>query len=285
MTITNKCDTLGEIVVGVGGSESSFTALRYGLELARASGGEVKAVIVDAVRMSLQMAQVPGDILQRFVSEAERVARLEGVRIAQRAARMAADLNLEMKVEHESGAVVECLAAASSHATLLVVGKRGHRDEHGGFLGTNTELLARRTQLPVLLTPKQFRPINEVVVAYAAKEPGARNLVLARQLCDVLRARLRVVTVAKDTKAGESILAKAQQALGDYDAPIAFDILNGCVADELRKATSRESLLILGASGHSRVYHLLLGDVTVEAMRSANGPVLMSSKTELRATS
>ncbi len=280
MTNTNRCDILREMVVGVGGSERSFTALRYGLELARASGREVKAVIVDAVRVSLQMAQAPGDILQRFVSEAERVAHIEGERIARRAARLAEDLNLKMKVEHDSGPVAECLALAASRASLLVVGKRGHRDEHGGFLGTNTELLARLVRVPVLLTPKDFRPIEELVVAYAAKEPGARNLVLARQLCDVLRARLRVVTVAKNTKAGESVLAQAQQALGDYEAPIAYDVLIGRVADELRKATGKESLLLLGASGHSRTYHLLLGDVTVEAMRSANGPVLLSSKAE-----
>ena len=278
MSIPGETDLLRHIIVGVGGSERSFTALRYALELGRASDTAVRAVVVDTVRVSLAMALAHGDTLQRFVLEGERLARLEGERLASRALRVAGDFDVDLKVVHESGAVVECLATASEHASLLVVGKRGHREDHGGFLGTNTELLARRVRVPIMLTPKELRPIHEIVVAYAAKEPGARSLVIATQLSELLGARLRVVTVAKDAKAGESVLAQAQQVLGDYDAPMAYNVLIGRVADELRKATNRESLLLLGASGHSRTYHLLLGDVTVEAMRSANGPVLLSSK-------
>jgi nucleotide-binding universal stress UspA family protein len=167
---------------------------------------------------------------------------------------------------------------ASRKASLLVVGKRGHRDEHGGLLGTNTELLARRVQVPILMTPKRFRPIREVVVAYAGKGPGAWNLAAATQLCNILNVRLRVATVAKDVKSGEQVLAQPRDMLRDGDVPTTFEVLRGRVAMELSKTTTRESLLVLGASNHSRAYHLLLGNVTVEAMRSASGPVLLSSK-------
>lgn len=274
----NKCDILRDIVVGVGGSERSFAALRYGIELARATRAPVRAVVVDTIRANLAMALAHGDTLQRLIADGERLAHAEGQRIAARIRRTADGLDVGLTVEHESGAVVECLTMASSKASLLVVGKRGHRDEHGGLLGTNTELLARRVRVPVLMTPKEFRPIREVVVAYAAKELGARNLATAEQLCSILKVRLRVVTVAKEPKSGDQVLAQVPGTLRDRNVPTTFEVLQGRVAAELAKTTTEESLLILGASGHSRAYHLLLGDVTVEAMRSANGPVLLSSK-------
>jgi len=278
MSAQNECDILSNIVVGVGGSERSFAALRYALELGRATRAQVRAVVVDTIRVNLGMALAHGDTLQRLIADGEKVAHAEGERMAARARRTGNEFGVELTVEHDSGAVVECLAIASSEASLLVVGKRGHRDEHGGLLGTNTELLARRVRVPVLMTPKEFRPIREVVVAYAAKEPAARNLAAAARESSILNVPVRVVTVAKDAKSGEQVLAQARDSLRDRKMAVTFAVLQGRVATEPSKTTTEGSLLILGASGHSRTYHILLGNVTVEAMRSANGPVLISSE-------
>ena len=278
MSAQDKCDILCDIVVGVGGSDRSFAALRYALELGRATRGRVRAIIVDTIRVNLAMAVAHGDTLQRLIADGEKLAHVEGERIAGRARRTGNECGVELAVEHESGSVVECLTMQSSKASLLVVGKRGHRDEHGGFLGTNTELLARRVRVPILMTPKEFRPIRELVVADAAKEPAARNLKIAARLSGALNVPLRVVTVAKDTKSGEQVLAQARSFLQDRNVLVTFEVLKGRVATELSRTTTVGSLLILGASGRSRTYHLLLGNVTVEVMRSASGPVLISSK-------
>ncbi|UCC32821.1 MAG: universal stress protein, partial [Phycisphaerales bacterium] len=149
MGVQEKCDILRDIVVGVGGSERSFAALRYALELGRASGAPIRAVVVDPIRVNLAMAVAHGDTLQRLIADGERLAHAEGERIAAHIRRVADQCHVGLTVEHDSGSVVECLARASSEASLLVVGKRGHRDEHGGFLGTNTELLARRVRVPI----------------------------------------------------------------------------------------------------------------------------------------
>lgn len=277
MSSTNS-DYLNQVVVGVGGSERSFAALRYAFSLSHGSENPVTAVIVDAVRLSLAMSFAQGQTLQHLITQAERLSSIESDRIAERALRLADDLDRPLTILRQEGSVVDALTDASEQASLLVVGKRGHRDDHGGFLGTNTELLSRRVRIPILLTPSKFEPIREVVVAYAAKEAGVRNLALARALCNDLEAELRVVSVAKSMTRAEEIIAQAREALGEKQSAAEYNTLSGDVADELCRVSGSNRLLLLGASGRSRTYRFLLGDVTVEAMRRARGPVLISAK-------
>ncbi|MHC5108745.1 MAG: universal stress protein [Planctomycetota bacterium] len=278
MNDSNSHDVLADIIVGVGGSDRSFAALQYALDLGRVSSRAVRAVVVDTIRMSLSMALSHGSTFQRMLGEAEQLADLHSDRIEERARRVAAEKKANLTFQRDEGPVVDCLLDASEQASLLVVGKRGHRDDHGGFLGTNTELLARRVKIPILLTPGQYRPIREVVVAYAAKEPGARNLAMALYLQQKLGVDLRIVTIAKDRKQGELVADQAKKALAERNASAICKVLVGRVADELCMTTRRDSLLIIGATGHSRAYRLILGDVTVEVMRGAQGPVLLSAR-------
>ena len=120
MGVSNKCDILSDIVIGVGGSERSFAALRYALELGRASGAPIRAVVVDPTRVNLATSLVHGDTLQRFIADAEKLAHAEGRRIAERIQRTADNFDVALTVEYESGAVVECLTIASSKASLLL---------------------------------------------------------------------------------------------------------------------------------------------------------------------
>jgi hypothetical protein len=52
------------------------------------------------------------------------------------------------------------------------------------------------------------------------------------------------------------------------------------VTEQLCGAVDRNSLPMLGVSGRSCAYQRLLGDVTVDVLRNAAGPLLLSAKAD-----
>lgn len=266
------------IIVGVGGSQRSYTALTYALAFGEHSSEPVTAVIVDTIRVNMALGLAHGRTLERLLVEAERLSEEEGDRIEEQALEIAQSSSAELRVIREEGSVVDRLSDASSSASLVVVGKRGYRDDHSGFLGTNTELLTRSVHSPILLTPDRFHPLRRVVVAYTAKESGDANMRSALQICERFNTSLLVATVDRDRSRGESTLDRARGILAGSEVRASFEVSAGRVADELCGMSRKDSLLLLGASGHSRAYRFLLGDITVETMRRAPGPVLISGR-------
>ena len=131
-------ELFGCLLVGVGGSDRSLTALRYALEIARRTSAEVEGLIVEDVILSCKMFLGHGDSLARFMEEAERLADLAGNRIEQQIRQIAGEIGYPIAIQRNQGRVADCMVDASDRASLLVLGKYGHRPDHGGLLGTNT---------------------------------------------------------------------------------------------------------------------------------------------------
>lgn len=140
-----KDDTSGTapfIVVGVDGSASSVTALRYAAAEARLRGAALHGVGVY--------------IYDDSGREAERATQLVNGAVA--AARESGDAwPDEVTVTVEEGAVPEVLHRASTHALLLVVGADAH-----GFLGRLIEgsvlpAMTHHVHVPTVIVPTDWR--------------------------------------------------------------------------------------------------------------------------------
>jgi len=59
---------------------------------------------------------------------------------------------------------------------------------------------------------------------------------------------------------------------------VTFSVETGDPATAIIKHCADDTLVVMGAYGHSRLYHMVLGSVAEQVMRFASGPALLSAK-------
>jgi nucleotide-binding universal stress UspA family protein len=274
----NQTGLFRAMVVGVGGSDRSFTALQYGLDLAKRARSKLRAVVVEELAHHASMAMTHGEHLARLVREAERLASSIGENVAQRALKQARDAQVKLVVNRIQGDAHHALVEAGREASLLIIGRNGQRAKRGAILGSNTELIVRRTHKPILLTPDQHRPITRITLAYAGKDGGEPAARAAAAMASLLKLPLTVVTVGYNFARIRDAHDRAEALLRGRTRDVSFTSTTGDPVRVLVEHATTDALLVMGAYGHSRLYHMTLGSVTEQVIREANGPVLLAGK-------
>ncbi|MBN2562268.1 MAG: universal stress protein [Phycisphaerae bacterium] len=275
---TSRAGLLDHILVGVGGSERSFVALRYAIDLAKVGQGDLDVIVVEEAAFNMAMALSHGDGLRRLFEGAEDLARRAADELEYDIRRVVNEEDVGTRITRRQGRVTECIVEAAQPVSIIVLGKRGCRAAHGDLLGSNTELIVRRTHKPVLLTPEvHWRP-KVVLVAYAGKDLCPKVLATGATVAQNLRLPMHVITVAHDTGRCSAIQDQAREELAGWTGSLCFVQDKGHPAKAIVGHTTNETLLVMGAYGHSRLYHLTLGSVTEQVMRDAPGLVLLSAK-------
>lgn len=269
---------LTKIMVAVGGSESSFSALNYAIDFAQAGPRCVKALIVQEALIPPELALASGHTLgllaDKLAQAAERIADQTERRVREVSARR----ETSVEVERQAGHVSECVVAAAAQASLVVLGRQGHRADRLGLLGSNTESIVRRAHKPLLITPAQHRRVRRTLVAYGGKDLGESALATGHEIAEALCVPLEVLTVAATTPAGAAIQERARLSIAATTPAPTFSVKSGDPAAAIIARCTGDTLVVMGAYGHSRLYHMVLGSVTEQVVRFAQGPVLLSAK-------
>ena len=275
---SRSAQILERLLVAAGGSEFSLSALKMALHLATAAAGEVEALIVDDVYLPPGAMFAHGETLATLMRQAEQVAAHASNEVEARVKRIADEHAVSVAIRRESGRVADVLVQSSPAASMILLGRRGCRSEHGGLLGSNAELVVRRTEKPVLLAPERFRVPSRIVVAYGGKDMGAHALSMAVQLQHALRIPLTVLSVADSDRRRAETWQRARALQPELESGALFDHDEGDVAAGILRRATVETVLVMGAYGHSRLYRMVIGSVTEQVMRSAKGPLLISRK-------
>ncbi len=271
-------ELFNRLLVGVGGSDRSLTALRYALEIARRTSAEVESLIVEDVILSCKLFLGHGDSLRHFMEEAERLAGIAGNRVERQIQQLAGEMRLAVAVLRDQGRVADCMVDASGRASLLVLGKFGHRSDHGGLLGTNTELIVRRAHKPVLLTPERFVWPRKVLIAFGGKSLGDAVLRTGITCSQSLGLPLTVITIERDAARRSSLWERAKNQFPELGASTTFEHDDADPPSSIARRTANDTLLVMGAHGRSKLYRMILGSVTTAVMRAAHGLVLLTAK-------
>jgi nucleotide-binding universal stress UspA family protein len=208
-----------------------------------------------------------------------RIARLRGKAILEDAR---CRLNLpNLTASQRYGSLVETLMEiedSEERPALIVIGKRGaHVDFARGHLGSNLERVIRCASVPVLVAARDFQPIKRFLLAFDAGPSAAKAL--AHTLGDPLLAGLECHLLAVG-KPGSQLAADHQRAAAELAAAgfsLMAELLPGDPEEVLASEIVRRkiSLLVMGAYGHSRIRHLILGSTTTALIRSSHLPVLL----------
>lgn len=177
-----------------------------------------------------------------------------------------------------NGTLVETLVENEKEMRLLVLGKRGETaHQASGHLGSNLERVVREMHRPLLMVPKQFTQPKNVMMAFDGSKTARKGIEMLAKSPLFEGAACHVVIVGAETAENRSQLEWAIDVLESAGHHAEGAIRAGEVEETLRAYKQKHGidLLVMGAYGHSRIRHLLIGSTTTAMLRNAHLPVLI----------
>lgn len=177
-----------------------------------------------------------------------------------------------------NGTLVETLVELEKDVRLLVIGKRGETaHQASGHLGSNLERVVREMHRPILMVPKTFKRPEKILIAFDGSKTARKGVEMLARSPLFTGTECHVLIVGADTAEHHSELDWALSTLREASHQAEGAIRAGEV-DEALQAYEKEhgiDLLVMGAYGHSRIRHLLVGSTTTAMLRGSRIPVLI----------
>lgn len=176
------------------------------------------------------------------------------------------------------GGLVENLTEQEESIRLLVLGKRGEEAEVASeHLGSHLERVIRALSRPILVTSTEWRTPQRVMLAFDGSPTARKGLEMVAKSPLFRDLPCHLVMVGADTAEARYELARARQILemARFETPTA--ILPGEPESVLSSYQQEHDidLMIMGAYGHSRIRHLLVGSTTTAMLRKSTIPLLL----------
>ncbi|MEM8569956.1 MAG: universal stress protein [Pseudomonadota bacterium] len=266
------------IIVAFDGTPGAATALEHAVALSARDDGRVIAVFAHA-SAEVYVAQgnwIPHEA-RAIISQSN--ARLgDEVRANFELAAKAHDTSVKLSFESIEGRVDDVLARRSRAADLLVTARVDSDVDMHAL--QHPDQIALRGGRPLLIVPTGVPPRTgpvHAVVAWDGKRAAARALADALPLMPP-GSRMTLLTIGSDTLtrpvdeviehlAGHRLEAEA--VAKDQKGKVADVLIDYC-------AEANPDLLVMGAYEHSKFQVGLVGGPTLEVLRRAALPVLMS---------
>ncbi len=283
------------ILLCTDGSTFASSSYQYGAWLARRLDAAIDVLHVSDVRRQAQAeaTNLSGSIgidaadrlLQELVNLEHQKARLEYQHAKLMLQSAVTTLQAQgidtVKTQHKTGYFVDVLSELEAIADLVVLGKRGTSAEAAsGHLGANLERIIRASHKPCLVTSRQFKPIERVLLAYDGSPIAQKALefVITSPLFQGLTLHILKVTPddTTTTRARSRLDAAQQQAQAHGFDPVCQLVMgNPETAISTYVTDQNIDLLAIGAYGHRRIRHLIIGSTTAQILRSSHIPVFV----------
>lgn len=213
-------------------------------------------------------------LLQELASLDEKRAKvaLEQGKLMLQAARERAEQKgaSDIEVRQRHGELVDTLVDLEEEIRMLVVGKRGADTESAhGHIGSHLEAIIRTMHQPILIAQQSFEPPQKIMLAFDGSATTLKGVQMVAGSPLFAGIPITLVMVGADTDATRGPLAKAQQVLQTAGFDAAIDIIAGdadTALIEYQKAHDFD-LMIMGAYGHSRIRHFIVGSTTTAMIR------------------
>ncbi|MDL4861542.1 universal stress protein [Halomonas elongata] len=184
----------------------------------------------------------------------------------------------EPATRQRNGTLVETLDELEEEIRLLVIGKRGETAHQAReHLGSNLERVVRGLHRPILMVPETFKRPERVMIAFDGSKTTRKGVEMLAQSPLFQGIPVHVVIVGAETGDNRSQLDWALKTLRDAGHEAEGAIRAGEVEPTLHAYQEEQNidLLVMGAYGHSRIRHLLVGSTTTVMLQRAEVPVLL----------
>lgn len=203
------------------------------------------------------------------------LAREHGRRILQAVRERALELGVtDVDVRQGHDDLLSTLLEQQEDTRLYVMGQ--HDEEHKPkrfLLDHNLEGAIRALHRPILVAGAQYKPPASFMIAFDGSATGRKMVEMVADSPVLRGLSCSIVTVGQGTDALQWAAAKLAQA----GFPVHQQVLEGDPADSLLQYAETENLdmLVMGAYGHSRIRHLVVGSTTTSLLRRTRIPVFI----------
>ncbi|NQW04352.1 MAG: universal stress protein [Acidobacteria bacterium] len=176
------------------------------------------------------------------------------------------------------GSLVDLLVELESCVRVLVIGRRGQAAHSAqDHLGSNLERVIRAMHRPILVVPAEYREPKSFMVAFD-NGPSTRKGVEAL-IRGPLFQRVECHLVTAGDPAGDMANAHAwaRKELESAGISVQGGVYPGDAESVLSTYCHDHpvDLVVMGAYGHSRIRHLLVGSTTSAMIRRVATPLLL----------
>ena len=209
-----------------------------------------------------------------------RLAQEQGWQIVQGArqrAEKAGVVNVDTLQRH--GSLAETLLDLQPETRLVIMGQ--HQETAEGrstwLFDETAERVVRTLQRPVMVVGAEYRAPERFVIAFDGSETG-RKMVQMVSGSPLLRGLdCHVLSVGEAGDAINQYQAWARQTLESEGFSVTTTVRSAEAEAAIRDYVTETgaSLLVMGAYGHSRIRHLIMGSTTTTLLRTSPVPVLI----------
>ena len=273
------------ILIPLDGSDHCKAALDYAVWLAQGLNGALFGQhVIDTISIEgTFFHDISGSLgfepYLDFSSKMREILDERGKIILADFAEVCAKKNIRHQTFLDMGLIANEICERAKVADLVVIGHRGVNEEFStGLLGTTAESIARKCPRPILVSTKQFKPIERPMLAYDGSQRASSAMESAAEFCAVLKLPLTVLAIAREEAQAQTILQRAKNYLGSYAIEVTYESARGFPEQKIIEhlVNLNHDMLFIGAYGHRRIIEMVLGSTTEYVLRNAPCPVLMN---------
>jgi nucleotide-binding universal stress UspA family protein len=273
------------ILIPLDGSEHSAAALDYAIWMAKKFDGTLFGQhIIDTISIEgTFFHDISGSLgfepYLDFSTKMREVLEERGKVILDDFAQRCGKEQIRYQTFLDMGLIANEICERSKIADLVVIGHRGVNEEFStGLLGTTAESITRKCPRPVFVSTKNFKPVENPLLAYDGSQRASSAMESAAEFCKLLNLPLTVLTIAKEEKMAESVQQQAKSYLASYGIETRFQVDRGYPEQKIIDYLSKfgYDLLFIGAYGNRRIIEMVLGSTTEYVLRKSTCPVFLN---------
>ncbi len=179
---------------------------------------------------------------------------------------------------HRHGGIVETILEREGDSRLIVMGKRGASAQFArAHLGSKIERVLRASKKPILIAPLDVKEVKRIVIAYDGSASAKRALDLALSSPLFLGLEQHIVIAGDESQRNRTELDNVQKQLDESEHTATVSLISGSpetvIPDYM--STHANSVLVMGAYGHSPLRNLIVGSTTTAMIRTVADPILL----------
>jgi nucleotide-binding universal stress UspA family protein len=180
--------------------------------------------------------------------------------------------------DQKHGSLADSIEAYDAEADLVVIGKRGENTSLDyKHLGSNLERVVRTCKHPVLVAARVFKPIRRLLLAYDAG-PSANRAVDYLAASPLLKGcSVHLLSVGSGDARISGGMTSAKTKLEAVGYTVTSELTAGHPIEVIGEKVKNDGidLLVMGAYGHMKIRHLLIGSTTATLLRTCAIPALL----------
>jgi nucleotide-binding universal stress UspA family protein len=280
---------IGQVVVGIDGSEHSLSAFKYAEHFASRLGCELKAVfVIDSRKTELPLIYATGHFdyafartyippdpeLKSFYTKIRKDLEGFAAGVLGNIGRSCKEKKIPFVGVQREGLPSQLLTEECRSGDLLFIGQKGENARFARtIVGSTAEDVARSSPRPVMVCPAEFRPPEKILFPYD-RSPAAER---ALQFCANAFGNFWKEFVVLSSGEEQVLTEREHRYLNKHAIDHRLIMEKGSPIDTVLEVAEREGadLLLIGSHGAHKIRDYILGSTTVHLLRKSPLPVLI----------